>query len=232
MARIIFSALVESIRGSIAGTTFQRNKYGYSAKKKPRITKPNTPYQNRQKRYLSAATKSWRERTEAIRTSWETWAATYPSYARNNPSAILSGYAVYVKQSVYNLMFSGAVYEFSPNFTLQPDDTVDFSLQLNAGALELVASSALDSEAWRWLIFVSRPLSSAQLFVGTKPRLLPFFIENFSGTYDITSEYISLFGVLPQENERVAVEWIEFVQINGQAKARQTTIETVTDVTP
>ena len=97
MARIIYSGLIESIRGSIAGTTFQANAYGYTIKKKPNIINPNTASQNLRKSYLAKAVRQWRSFIQATRDSWDTFASTYPQYSQHNPSAQLSGYAVFTK---------------------------------------------------------------------------------------------------------------------------------------
>lgn len=227
MARIKYSALIENIRGSIAGTTFQSNKYGFTIKAKPRMTKPNSPTQNRQKAYLSTAVKAWRELTQSVRDSWDTWSSTYPSYAKNNPAAQLSGYAVYTRQQVYRLMIGSAVYTSAPSFTLADDDTIGIALELSSGVLTLEMTSVTDDEAWDMLIFMSRPLSSAQMFTGTKTRLMNKFISNITQSADYTDEYESVFGILPSVGDRIVVDYIMIVSNNGQLISRQTQIITV-----
>jgi hypothetical protein len=227
MARIKFTAIVEDIRGSIGGTTFQRNKYGYTCKRKPRMTLPNSQYQNRQKGYFGTAIAAWRELTQAVRDSWDTWASTYPSYAKHNPSAQLSGYAVYTRTTVYTLMQGYQPRTSAPSFTLESDDTLTWGLALAGGVLTLNVTSVTDTEGWELLIFVSRPLSSAQMFVGTKTRLLPLFAANADMALNITSHYINQFGVLPAVGDRVALDWIMFNQANGQTISRQSLILTV-----
>jgi hypothetical protein len=124
-------------------------------------------------------------------------------------------------------MFGNALYTAAANFTIVPDDTVEMALQINAGALELLVTSLSDSEDWSILIFISRPLSDAQMFAGTKTRLMPAFLFNISGTTNISTGYANIFGFLPAVGQRVVIDFIMFTGNNGQVIARQTEIVTV-----
>lgn len=225
MARIIYSALVESIRGSIAGTTFQRNAHGYSVKKKPAIVNPNTPLQSRQKKYFSIAARSWRDMTQTERDNFITYSATYPQYAKNNPSSVLSAYSVFVKWNAL-ILLSGYPVRTAPSFTNPDTDTWTLSLQLNAGALEAVFTSVTNNEDWLLLLFFSRPFSAAENFVGSKTR---FIIDgtNVNQTIDISDEYLSIYGTLPSVGDRIAAEILAIGDDAPKILSRQTAILTV-----
>ena len=139
MARIIYSGLVTSIRGSIGGTTFQNNAYGFTVKNKANMVKPNTVSQNLSKLVFSLAVKAWGTLTVANRANWDSWAATYPQFAKNNPSSVLSGFAVFVKQFANVLIGLGlsSTPTANPFFTLTALDTVTFVLHNTAGVLTL-----------------------------------------------------------------------------------------------
>jgi len=225
MARIIYSALIESIRGSIAGTTFQSNKYGYTVKKKPRITKPNSEYQNRTKRILSIAVKAWNDLTVAQRTDWDTWASTYPQYAKHNPSAQLSGFAVFVRSACYYLLEDYAIVT-NPSYTIIADTTPTFALANAAGVLNLTISGTDDAGDWDLWIFLSRPFRASQSFVGTKTRYV-YHGDTTNGTTAITAFYQSQFGIIPSTDDLIAVDCVQANKANGQVKARTSTILTV-----
>lgn len=226
MARIIYSGLIESIRGSIAGTTFQKNRYGHTVKRKPNMVRPATPFQNRQKQLISRATKAWRELTDSVRDSWNTWASTYPSYSRFNPSAELSGYAVFVRSQVYGLLAADTIRTIEPSFTLNIDDTLSLSLARISDTLMLSPNSITEDESWTVLIFASRPFSDSQNFIGTKTRFIRA-ISNSDGAYNIASEYAAVFGVLPAVGQRVALRYIMFNDQNGEVKAAVSSVVVV-----
>lgn len=225
MARIIYTALVESIRGSIAGTTFQRNAYGYTVKKKPNMINPNTPDQQFQKTIFARAVRAWNQLTTAQRADWDTWASTYPQYAKNNPSSQLSGFAVFTKVHVYRFMTERVV-KTNPEYTQYAQDTIDVNVTLAAGVLRLDIDSVLESEEWWCLFFISRPFSDAQNFVGSKPKFV-YYSTNVSDTPDITTVYTNKYGSLPSIGQKLAVDLQMYGEENGQVLARESFIVTV-----
>ena len=225
MARIIYSALVESIRGSIGGTTFQKNAYGYTVKKKPNIIKPNSVLQNQRKAGLAFAVKSWQGLTDAQRADWNSWASTYPQYAKHNPSSQLSGFAAFVKYHALTFLFQTYV-RTAPSYTDPPNDIISYSLANSSGTLNLSIVSDTDDEAWDLLFFLSRPFNATQNFVGTKTRYIKTG-TNIDNTIDITSEYSAVYGQVPATGSLIAVDMIQLGDDFPQVKARVSLVLTV-----
>jgi len=225
MARIIYGAIVESIRGSIGGTTFQSNAHGYSVKSKPNIIHPRTPLQNKQKQLLARATQAWGELSDAQRADWVTWASTNPQYAKHNASSELSGYSVFCRTAVYLLMSSLSLIT-NPSYSLAPADTIVFTLTNDSGDLDLSVTSVTDDDKWQLILFFSRPFKSSQNFIGTSPVFVTTYL-NRTDTVDITSLYSAKFGVVPAIGDRVAMSVQWFDSKNGSIKARQEEILTI-----
>jgi hypothetical protein len=225
MARIKYSGLVDNIRGSIGGTTFQANAYGYTVKRKPNMIKPNSPDQNRSKVLFAKAVKAWKDLTSTNRSNWETYASTYPQYAKYNPDSELSGFAVFTKQHVFKFL-CGQIVKSDPVMSQIESDTITVTMTLIAGVLRYIIASLNDSEEWTVIIFISHPLGAAQNFVGSRTRYIAN-CDNVDGSHVITSQYIALYGSLPAVGNRVAIDLLAFNGQNGQNIARQTTICTV-----
>jgi hypothetical protein len=212
MARIVYSGIVESIRGSIAGTTFQKNAYGYTVKKKPNIIRPNSPTQNRQKGYMAAAVRQWRAFVDATRNSWDTFASTYPQYSQYNPSAQLSGFAVYTRWACLAQLWLPAYnINQAPVFAVPVDDTLTLGLTRTNGTLNLNVASLTDDESWNVILFASRSLTIATGFVGSKTRFIWGSPQaNITGDVDITTPYTNKFGALPANGAKIAIEYEMF----------------------
>lgn len=226
MARIVYSALIESIRGSIGGTTFQKNAYGYTVKKKPNMCRPNTPDQQVQKIYFSRAVNAWQNLTNAQRTDWNTWASTYPQYAKHNPTSQLSGFAVFTRVHVYRFM-TGEAIDTNPSYFDYNEDTLTFTVTLAAGVLRIVVDSLLEEESWRIPLFISRPFSDSQNFVGTRVRYVSW-TTSADQSKDITAAYVAKYGILPAVGQKLAVRAICYGDGTGHVLAPQ---DTVLDVT-
>jgi hypothetical protein len=222
MARITYSALIENISGSIAGTTFQSNKYGFTVKKKPNIVVPRSPTQQRQQKYMSLAVSAWKSLTASQRTDWDTWAATYPQYAHNNPTSVLSGYAVFVKVHILRFMANLSVLP-GPTYTSYAEDTLTYSVFRYSYYFSVTLNSTNESENWYINFSLSRPFAPTQAYIGTKIRYIDSY-KNLSDDYDISPAYTALYGALPSVGDLVALQTLLFAKDNGQVLAKYTEI--------
>ena len=225
MARIIYTAIVESIRGSIAGTTFQRNAYGYTCKKKPRMVHPNSKLQQLRKGTFSQVVKAWQSLTSAQRADYNTWASTYPQYAKHNSSAQLSGFAVFCKYNYYKILGGSSVVT-SPNYSIAADQSPVYSLENNLGALKLYVSNTDGNELWECYIFISRPISPTQNFVGTKTRYIQY-VTTANADFTITDAYTNIYGRVPAVGELVALDAVLIGEDFPIIKARTSEILTI-----
>jgi len=225
MARIIYTAIVESIRGSIAGTTFQRNAYGYTCKKKPRMVHPNSKLQQLRKGTFSQVVKAWQSLTSAQRADYNTWASTYPQYAKHNSSAQLSGFAVFCKYNYYKILGGSSVVT-NPNYSIAADQSPVYALENNAGALKLYVSNTDGNELWECYIFISRPISQTQNFVGTKTRYIQY-VTTANADFNITDAYTNIYGRIPAVGELVALDAVLIGEDFPVIKARTSEILTI-----
>jgi hypothetical protein len=220
MARIIYSGLVTSIRGSIGGTTFQNNAYGFTAKNKANMIRPNSAQQQIRKLIFSSAVKNWSTMSATGRSNWDTFAATFPQFSHHNPSAVLSGFAVFVK-------WHTALYLGQTDFTFMDDaptlvpsvmDTPAFTLTLVLGVLTLVPTWVIGDESWNVNYFLSRPFQPAQNFVGTAPK---FITRGTSVTNPlvISTKYANIFGALPGVGSEVFLSYQMFEESGGKVLA-------------
>lgn len=229
MARIIYSGLVTSIRGSVGGTTFQNNAYGFTVKNKANMIRPNSAQQELRKLIFSKSVKAWGGLTTGQRNDWNAWAATYPQFAHNNPSSVLSGFAVFTKWHALNFLGFGlsVAIQTAPMYVTVPLDTVTYTLTLVGGVLTLNTNWVTEGEDWNVNISMSRPFLASQNFAGTSPR----FVTSTSNTDDaiiITNDYLAIFGKLPSVGQSVFIDTQLFASSNGQVPAKTTIKVTVT----
>lgn len=226
MARIIYGALAESIRGSIGGTTFQRNAYGYTIKKKPNMIHPNTQWQQAQKIYFSKAVLAWNALTAAQRLDWDSWASTYPQYAKNNPSSQLSGFAVFVRTHCLRFMTGKAV-DTNPTYATYANASCTLAFNVSAVAMEMDFTDTNGNEEFYVALFVSRPFSGSQNFIGTKTRYFEVEPSITTNGIIITNTWLAKFGTLPLVGQTIAWRAVYFGADNGQVLAEQKGLETI-----
>jgi len=210
MARIIFSALVSEIRGSIGGTTFQKNAYGYTIKSKPNMIKPNSRTQNFTKNWFVTGQRAWAKLSRANRTAWNTWASTFPQFAKNNLDSQLSGFQVF-SRNVYYRQLNNLAALAVPSFSPDPIPTLEgaFSIALDGIGGLIITQPTWGTTANYFLsVFVSSPIKPSSNFLSTKTRFMLSRTLSTSAANDIASTFITKFGQLPLEGQKLQVRAI------------------------
>ena len=221
MARVTYGAVITEIKGSVGGTVFQGNAYGYTMKNKPKMIKPNTPSQLTQQYYFSKAVKAWNQLTSSQRSAWNTWAATNPQYAKNNPSSVLTGFAVFVKVNVFRLMAGTASSGIlvSPSASVYDVDNPTFVCELDDPHLYLDISWDNEDSNLLALFSVTRVFPNTQNFVGTSARYMFAKINEGTLGYDLANHYVETYGALPGSNEYFYIVTQMVGKDNGQVFA-------------
>lgn len=215
MARIKYTALVESIRGSIGGTTFQKNAYGYTVKSKPNMLNPNTSRQNASKQLFSVAAQKWRNLTDPQRAAWDAYANAFPIPSRKNPDAYLSGFAAFVRWHGISQYFGnptlsnpsgaqGTVTNFTP------------FVGTDGSILNMQPDVVYTNGPWNIFVFCTRPIQPTQTFIKSWLRFV--FATNQAGSVDFNfqSGYLSRFGFLPAAGQIIGVQLAYVNTTNGQ----------------
>lgn len=227
MARIIYSGLVDSIRGSIQGTTFQRNAYGYTIKGKPNMVNPNTSRQNARKKSFSGATQAWRTLSDADRSAWNAYANAFPIPSRKNPSAYLSGLAAFTRWHAVMWQRNSTI--LNDPAGAQGTAILDqVELILSAGDLFVSAPNDITEGPWLVFIYLSRPLAPTQAFVKSWQRYVVSFDSESASDVLITSAYTAIFGSLPVVGNLVGVQVVFLNTTNAQVLFGSATVVTVT----
>lgn len=97
MAKIKLGALAQDARGSLAGTTFTKNRFGAVARQKVSPVQPRTARQLEQRSTFSANSRGWRALTDAQRAQWNVYATNHPITDVFGDSQTLGGNAAYLQ---------------------------------------------------------------------------------------------------------------------------------------
>ena len=215
MARIKYSALVDNIRGSIAGTTFQNNRYGYTVKTKPQLVNRNTSSQVIQKRELSVIARAWRNLTEGNRTNWDVYAETNPRPTKLNPDAYLSGYNYFLLVNRYRTLMNEAILT-EPSFTLQESGPIDYILYNDAGVLSWETNPTDMTGTWRAILFLTNVIPFGREYVNATPRYIDAVLYTSGALTNITALYTSKLGTVPPVGQFVGMRIVLVCMTTGQ----------------
>ena len=201
MGKIIYGALGTEIRGSIGGSTFQRNKHGFTMRNKPKMTLPSGNAVRLIQQNMVQVIQAWQALTPAERLDYVTYASTYPQYSKNNPTSVLSGYEVYLmwqatRLAVEQNIRSGIVFHSIAFPTFAPTVTRTGShLYVN---LHDVGG---DTNCF-FGVYMSGTVLNSINFIGSRTRYITIAVIG-EGSSDWAGMYISRLGALPESGSTI-----------------------------
>jgi hypothetical protein len=197
MARVKFSALVNSIQGSVGGSVFQRNKSGYTLKNKSVNVDKASIKQSAARNYMAELQNQWRGFTDVQRNAYDLFANYYPVKNRNNQNVYLSGYQLFLK---YNLLRLHTGLGVLSSITYGNIVKLNTDVQFYWGNNELVASvdDSFDAAVFGCVFMASAPKSTGYPVKAKCYRLIQLtdiFLHYFYITQEYYAEYASVPGL-------------------------------------
>jgi len=216
MARIIYTGLVTSINGSIAGTTFQRSAYGHTVKKKPNIVNPNRAKQTARKQGMQEVAQAWRTLSPAVRAAWSAYSLAFPVASRLNPSSFLSGHALFLRTNLIRKVDFNTLLTTAPSMVADSLTVGTVEVNRVGGTLIYFNDSDSDLNNLNADCYVSSRVGATQLYDRTKTRWCGEMQLVSSDSVDITTSYLNQFGQLPNTGDHIFLRTVYWSIVNGQ----------------
>src|SRR5690606_18445246 len=165
MAKMTPGAIVSEVRGTIAATTFARNKGG--AVIRNRITPINrrSPAQTARRQSLASLASSFRGLSQAQIAAWNAAAANFPQSDNLGQTIYLSGEQLYVRVNANLILIEEAQITDPPN-PVSFDAVAFTSLTATADDQNIsLAFTPTVPTGQQLVVYASRPLSAGKSFV-------------------------------------------------------------------
>ena len=208
MARIKLGAFVTDIRGSIGGTTFQAGKFGYIAKNFPLQPTPKNDKQNVTKQRLTSLAQSWGTVSGATRDAYNAYAFAYPQYPKAGGTVKLTGYQVFLK---YNGLMQALCAPILTSPLYAPVAAPNLTIALFASLVSFTVTITPDTvvDNTNFAIWLSQPMNNSTSRSNAHFRLMGQ-LPAVGGVLDVTSVYLSAFGVLPYDPNLVYINVVSY----------------------
>jgi len=216
MARIKYSALVTEIAGSIGGTTFQRNAYGFTVKNKPNMINPGRSAQKFRQNLFNNNIQKWKSLSQLNRDRWIAYAGTYPVASKKNPDSNLNGYNYFEKYHNFLTLASNNGLLENPNGMRGDVTSADIIINRDGATLFANVSDTVTSVNWWVIVEITNVVPASQIYVQQTPFYVGRYNRNIDTDIDITTPYFNKFGRLPETGDRVGVKIIYLNRSAGQ----------------
>jgi hypothetical protein len=228
MAIIITSGLISHIKGSVAGSTFQRSASGLTMRKKPIPVGRGTNAQSTQRNIVAQLNVAWNQLTDAQRLLW----ATFSNYTngigktnRQNQSAN-TGKTQFVAVNAWLLLYGKTLLAsptlVPPEASIIPYYNASFQSD-NLGK----TVGALDTTSQILVVQVSLPQSVGTNTNNTGFRTLVYSMVDGT-TQDWSAEYLATFGVPLTYGKKYWVQLLVVNFITGAISAKAKALITLT----
>ena len=215
MARIKYNTPIDEIAGSIGGTTFQANLYGFSVKRKPVPTLPNLPRQNSRKTAITIVAQNWIGLSSANKANWDTYAAAFPRPTRLDPSVDLNGFNFFCAVHLLAIQALPAIL----NNPSGAQSTLTFltTTITQVGAV-LTWFTTFTSSAGTYLthLYASRPISATSPIKRNKLRWIRAGVQSSNFNLPFQTPYNLIFDEIPVVGDIIFVQEIFQRTTNGQ----------------
>ena len=216
-----FGGGVAEARGSIAGTTFSRNKGGSYARQRVTPVNPQTAAQQAQRSRISELATHWGQTlTQAQRDGWVVFAENFPITDVFGDSLVLSGAQGYTRINS-RLLAAGQT-----RIDTAPSDQAVTDLTSASAVIELTGGTAVITFAPTPVgandhvqVFATPGVSPGVSFMKNKLRLLVTSSAAQATGLDVATEYIARFGALPVAGQKVGLRVRTIRNSNGAVDA-------------
>ncbi len=228
--KIKFGALVVAGSGKIGGHVAARNSSGSYLRTKVTPTNPRTVDQIAARARLGANAKEWGNITQAQRDAWNQNAVDFNSKNVFGDDIKLSGINVFSRLNNNLLLIGESIISAPPTAErFAGPTTVSISSVVAGGVLTISPDFDVPVGA-AGVVRMTAPQSAGKKFVKSEFRVINIAPEGSAAPYDVSAAYVSKFGALPLEGQKVFVEVYVISKTTGIASQR-TVGSTITTAT-
>lgn len=217
MAKVKFTAIVADMRGSLAGTTFSKNRYSAYTRTKTTPVNPDTPAQQLVRQRFAQLSQAWRGLTAAQRAGWNQTAVNYNRTNVWGDQVPLNGFNLF-KQLNQNLLNAGAATINDAPLPSAVQGFTSLSLVADTTTGDITATFAAAIPVGQHaLLFATAPLSAGINFAKSQLRQIASLTSAGASPLDFTAQYVAKFGALPPVGSKVFMEMKPILDLTGQA---------------
>jgi hypothetical protein len=219
MAKFKPGPVAGQLSGSIAASTFSRNRYGPYIRARAVPTKSFTSAAMAAKSRLTSTSQGWASLTAPQRLAWNNWAGANPVIDALGEKQELTGHACYVQLNTRILVAGGTVIATPPLVAAPaPLTTLSATWDIGAGAFELTFTpTPVGATAKLWLTAaVVNNLS--KVYVQNLLRFVAVSAANQATGYDTQSVIEARLGAL-SVGQKVTLYVAVFVPTKGLISA-------------
>lgn len=194
MARVLYSAEINELKGSVGGTTFQRNKSGTISKLKPSLVYNPTVNQVSSRQFFNALVGAWSALSFANKTLWNAFAASYQKYNYWGVQKNLSGFNWFLSINSNRLLCSLSQLDQPPTYEtpLSAPSLKTFAL---SNDLSFNFDNFPEKDDYYLFVFATPPIRGLNVQSRRSLRLIKVIAPTPTLWHDVTAAWEAYYGL-------------------------------------
>lgn len=194
MARVLYSAEINELKGSIGGTTFQRNNSGTISKLKTSLTRTPSGKQNDFRLAFASLSRLWAATSYENKVLWNSFALANTKFSYWNVEKVLTGFNWFVHIN-QNRLVCGQSIAASPPVYAAPLFCPEFSVYTTNAILEIDFPVFADKNSYYLFVYCTPPIRQLNLQSRQKLRLVSIASPTSSLYHAFTSAFVDYFNI-------------------------------------
>ena len=213
MAIIKTSGLISSIRGKVGGSIFQLSRSGNILKSLTIPVNRRTLLQNKTRNNTFIILQKWLGLSDAQRTVWSAYVQYNPILQKNGLNLHITGHQAFIKFNSYRLEYN-LPFLIAPIFNKCDLTPITITITTNGVVLTATIDRPLISAEEFAILFLTVRFPSSVNNPGSRYKIINFTTTD-ADTFDITSEYVAVFGRVPQPGETIFMKYTNASKLSG-----------------
>ncbi len=201
MALIKTASIISDIRGKIKGTVFQKSAGGLTVRSQTTPINKNSNRQTKTRNFTNILQQEWRLLSTTERQTWLQFTNFNPIQQKRNPELFINGQQAFIKLNLYRLEYGFAIIT-SPQFSKCEITPVDIEINLSGTDLFVEVNRDMQSDFEFLIVFLTVNLVPTINNPGSRFKLIKFTTTD-TDIFNVNSEYVEIFGALPQSGTKV-----------------------------
>lgn len=220
MARVQYGAFITELKGSIAGSTFQSSRHGFTVRNKPISPKLRSAAQNTLRDYWRIVSQHWRTLLQADRDSWAAVAPSWPAVDSYGYAITLTGFECYMRSNYKLYIVSQKIEDVgSLPVVLYDPGIITCEALFGAGTILLDFSNGPVGADTALIVESAAPSSAGTSYRSSSMRGFVILDVGEVSPYDLAAAYVKRWGLFPPEGSRFSVNVSVVSKINGTSSA-------------
>jgi len=194
MARVIYSNIVDSIKGSVGGLTYHQNTSGNIVRLKPSNKSTVKSLVTPEKIAFSDLAFLWNQLTIAQKNTWAAFAAAHDFYNRYGELKGRNAYNAFMSSGANRITIGLPPLLSAPAYT-NPATVAPYTFNVHVSGITAIISSGIPANNYYYFFYLSPPNRLNFSKQRTQLRFIQISNNSLSLSVDLTAAYESAFDI-------------------------------------